>query len=97
MQVAAAAKTNKIGDLQTAASGAVEDLLDNNIDPKNPRVRVAIVPYAEAVNIPAARLVRLPAADFERNGQHWADRGAAGDRREPACGWRIADWGHRRG
>jgi len=44
------AKTNKIGDLQTAASGAVEDLLDNNIDPKNPRVRVAIIPYAEAVN-----------------------------------------------
>jgi len=44
------AKTDKIGDLQTAASAAVEDLLDNNIDPKNPRVRVAIVPYAEAVN-----------------------------------------------
>lgn len=44
------AKTNKIGDLQIAASGAVKDLLDNNIDPRNPRVRVAIVPYAEAVN-----------------------------------------------
>ncbi|UVC16600.1 pilus assembly protein [Mesorhizobium onobrychidis] len=44
------AKTDKIGDLRTAASGAVEDLLDNNLDPKNPRVRVAIVPYAEAVN-----------------------------------------------
>ncbi|MBZ9797163.1 pilus assembly protein [Mesorhizobium sp. ES1-4] len=44
------AKTDKIGDLRAAASGAVEDLLDNNIDPNNPRVRVAIVPYAEAVN-----------------------------------------------
>ncbi|MFC3326267.1 pilus assembly protein TadG-related protein [Mesorhizobium cantuariense] len=43
-------KTNKIADLQNAASGAVSDLLDNNIDAKNPRVRVAIVPYAEAVN-----------------------------------------------
>jgi Flp pilus assembly protein TadG len=44
------AKTNKIGDLQAAASEAVKDLLGNNRDPKNPRVRVAIVPYAEAVN-----------------------------------------------
>lgn len=44
------AKTDKIGDLQAAASTAVENLLDNNIDPQNPRVRVAIVPYAEAVN-----------------------------------------------
>ncbi|WP_342211397.1 MULTISPECIES: TadE/TadG family type IV pilus assembly protein [Mesorhizobium] len=44
------AKTDKIGDLQAAASTAVENLLDNNIDPNNPRVRVAIVPYAEAVN-----------------------------------------------
>lgn len=44
------AKTDKIGDLQDAASGAVEDLLDENLDPKNPRVRVAIIPYAEAVN-----------------------------------------------
>ncbi|TPM26017.1 TadE/TadG family type IV pilus assembly protein [Mesorhizobium sp. B2-3-5] len=44
------AKTDKIGDLQAAASGAVEDLLNNNIDPQNPRVRVAVVPYAEAVN-----------------------------------------------
>ncbi|MER9654017.1 pilus assembly protein [Mesorhizobium sp. M0152] len=44
------AKTDKIGDLRNAASSAVEDLLDNNIDPKKPRVRVAIVPYAEAVN-----------------------------------------------
>ncbi|TIN30748.1 MAG: hypothetical protein E5Y31_05845 [Mesorhizobium sp.] len=44
------ARTNKIADLQNAASGAVSDLLDNNIDAKNPRVRVAIVPYAEAVN-----------------------------------------------
>ncbi|RJT39555.1 hypothetical protein D3227_12025 [Mesorhizobium waimense] len=43
-------KTDKIGDLQAAASDAVKDLLDQNRDPSNPRVRVAIVPYAEAVN-----------------------------------------------
>jgi Flp pilus assembly protein TadG len=43
-------KTDKIGDLQIAASGAVSDLLGKNRDPNNPRVRVAIVPYAEAVN-----------------------------------------------
>lgn len=43
-------RTNKIGDLQTAASAAVKDLLDNNIDANNPRVRVSIIPYAEAVN-----------------------------------------------
>ncbi|TIS61983.1 MAG: hypothetical protein E5W93_05700, partial [Mesorhizobium sp.] len=44
------AKTNKIGDLQDAASNAVKDLLKQNRDPSDPRVRVAIVPYAEAVN-----------------------------------------------
>lgn len=44
------AKTNKIGDLQVAASDAVKDLLGQNRDPSNPRVRVSIVPYAEAVN-----------------------------------------------
>ena len=44
------AKTNKIGDLQAASSEAVKDLLGQNRDPSNPRVRVAIVPYAEAVN-----------------------------------------------
>ncbi|MDX8518964.1 pilus assembly protein [Mesorhizobium dulcispinae] len=43
-------KTNKIGDLQDAASNAVKDLLKQNRDPSDPRVRVAIVPYAEAVN-----------------------------------------------
>ncbi|RUV83214.1 hypothetical protein EOA75_29630 [Mesorhizobium sp. M1A.F.Ca.IN.022.07.1.1] len=44
------AKTNKIGDLQAAASQTVKDLLGQNRDPSEPRVRVAIVPYAEAVN-----------------------------------------------
>jgi Flp pilus assembly protein TadG len=43
-------RTNKIGDLQVAASKAVRDLLRSNYDKNDPRVRVAIVPYAEAVN-----------------------------------------------
>jgi Flp pilus assembly protein TadG len=41
---------DKIGDLQAAADFAVEELLKANIDGIKPRVRVAIVPYAEAVN-----------------------------------------------
>lgn len=41
---------DKIGDLRAAASNAVTKLLDSNRDNNNPRVRVAIVPYAEAVN-----------------------------------------------
>ncbi|MBZ9994828.1 TadE/TadG family type IV pilus assembly protein [Mesorhizobium sp. BH1-1-4] len=40
---------NKIGDLRTAAENAVRTMLENQ-DPKNPRVRVAIVPYASGVN-----------------------------------------------
>ena len=40
---------DKIGDLQKAATNAVGLLLDGQ-DQENPRVRVAIVPYAEAVN-----------------------------------------------
>ncbi|CDX45183.1 conserved hypothetical protein [Mesorhizobium sp. SOD10] len=44
------AKTNKIGDLKIAASQTVKDLLDQNRDPSNPRIRVSIIPYAEAVN-----------------------------------------------
>ena len=43
-------KKDKIGDLQDAASNAVHDLLETNYDKNDPRVRVAIVPYAEAVN-----------------------------------------------
>lgn len=39
----------KIKDLKTAAENAVGVMLDGQ-DPKNPRIRVAIVPYAEAVN-----------------------------------------------
>lgn len=42
-------KIDKIGDLKTAASNAVELMLGSQ-DPKNARVRVAIVPYAESVN-----------------------------------------------
>lgn len=41
---------NKIGDLQDAAEFAVGELLKVNIEGIKPRVRVAIVPYAEAVN-----------------------------------------------
>lgn len=40
---------NKIGDLQKAAANAVNSLLAGQ-DLKDPRVRVAILPYAEAVN-----------------------------------------------
>jgi Flp pilus assembly protein TadG len=42
---------DKIGDLKKAASNAVKLALAQNRDPKNPRVRVALVPYADAVNI----------------------------------------------
>lgn len=43
-------KKDKIGDLKTAAANAVDLLLPDSQDQNNPRVRVAIVPYAEAVN-----------------------------------------------
>lgn len=39
----------KIKDLKTAATNAVEALFKNQ-NPSNPRVRAAIIPYAEAVN-----------------------------------------------
>jgi Flp pilus assembly protein TadG len=41
---------DKIGDLQTAADFAVDELLKANTEGLKPRVRIAIVPYAEAVN-----------------------------------------------
>ncbi len=44
-------KINKIKDLRDAASNAVSLALQQNRDPANPRVRVAIVPYADAVNV----------------------------------------------
>lgn len=40
----------KIRDLKNAATNAVNALLGSQ-DPRNPRVRVSIVPYAEAVNV----------------------------------------------
>lgn len=40
---------DKIGDLKGAAKNAVQTMLQNQ-DPKNPRIRVAIVPYASGVN-----------------------------------------------
>lgn len=43
-------KTDKIGDLKTAASNAVTQLLGSN-RAGGDRIRVAIVPYAEAVNV----------------------------------------------
>ncbi|MBZ9893048.1 pilus assembly protein [Mesorhizobium sp. BR1-1-6] len=42
-------KVDKIGDLKAAAKNAVRTMLRNQ-DPKNPRIRVAIVPYASGVN-----------------------------------------------
>lgn len=42
-------KVDKIGDLRAAAKNAVRTMLQNQ-DPKNPRIRVAIVPYASGVN-----------------------------------------------
>lgn len=42
-------KTDKIGDLQNAARNAVKTMLDEQ-DPKKPRIRVSIVPYASGVN-----------------------------------------------
>ncbi|MGB3415961.1 MAG: TadE/TadG family type IV pilus assembly protein [Mesorhizobium sp.] len=42
-------RTDKIGDLKDAASQAVKDFLDLN-KASSPRVRVAIVPYADGVN-----------------------------------------------
>jgi Flp pilus assembly protein TadG len=49
LDVTGSMKGDKIEDLKDAASNAVTQLLQYQ-DQKNPRVRVAIVPYAEAVN-----------------------------------------------
>jgi Flp pilus assembly protein TadG len=46
-------RTDKIGDLIDAATNAVNLAMDQNRDPKNPRVRIALVPYADAVNVGA--------------------------------------------
>ena len=43
-------KVDKIGDLKAAARNAVETILKNQ-DPRNPRIRVALVPYASGVNV----------------------------------------------
>jgi len=43
-------KGQKIEDLKTAATNAVNSMLANQ-DPDDPRVRVAIVPYASGVNV----------------------------------------------
>jgi Flp pilus assembly protein TadG len=45
-------RTDKIGDLRKAATNAVKTMLDNQ-NPNNPRVRVALVPYASGVNVGA--------------------------------------------
>ncbi len=50
MQAVPRQGTNKIGDLKNAAKNAVNLALAQNSDPQNPRIRVAIVPYAQAVN-----------------------------------------------
>lgn len=56
----------KISDLKTAATGAVERLLEKNLDPNNPRVRVALVPYANSVNVGSD--IAEKAVFVERNG-----------------------------
>lgn len=45
-------RTDKIGDLKLAATNAVKTMLGNQ-NPNNPRVRVALVPYASGVNVGA--------------------------------------------
>ncbi|MDN5927087.1 MAG: pilus assembly protein [Hyphomicrobiales bacterium] len=45
-------KTDKIGDLKLAATNAVKTMLGSQ-NTKNPRVRVALVPYASGVNVGA--------------------------------------------
>lgn len=45
-------KVDKIGDLKAAAENAVEAFLAKQ-NPENPRVRVALVPYASGVNVGA--------------------------------------------
>lgn len=48
--MAKSGKLDKIGDLKKAATNAVNMVLKNQ-DAKNPRVRVALVPYASGVNV----------------------------------------------
>jgi len=50
LDITGSMKGQKIEDLKTAAENAVKALLKSNKDADKPRVRVAIVPYAEAVN-----------------------------------------------
>jgi hypothetical protein len=50
--MAKSGKKDKIGDLRTAATNAVKTMLDNQ-NSNNPRVRVALVPYASGVNVGA--------------------------------------------
>lgn len=50
LDITGSMKGQKIEDLKTAAVNAVKALLKSNKDTDKPRVRVAIVPYAEAVN-----------------------------------------------
>ncbi|MEI5678913.1 MULTISPECIES: TadE/TadG family type IV pilus assembly protein [unclassified Mesorhizobium] len=67
---------DKLGDLQEAAKRAVEALLDGkNL---NDRVRVALVPYANSVNVGAA--IAEKAVYIEKNG---ADRGRVVSNADP--------------
>lgn len=50
LDVTGSMRGRKLKDLQTAAKNAVNTFL-NGQNPKNPRVRVSIVPYADAVNV----------------------------------------------
>ncbi|HEV7251924.1 MAG TPA: pilus assembly protein [Mesorhizobium sp.] len=58
LDVTGSMEGQKIEDLKTAASNAVKAFLGSQ-DPRNPRVRVAIVPYAEAVNVGALASVAV--------------------------------------
>jgi Flp pilus assembly protein TadG len=49
LDITGSMRGQKIEDLKTAAYGALDAFLKDQ-DPKKPRVRVAIVPYADAVN-----------------------------------------------
>ena len=68
-------KTDKIGDLKTAAKDAVETLLSGNRHTAD-RVRVALVPYAAAVNVGATLAEAVVFQEEGGNGpvppEHWS-------------------------
>ena len=57
-------KDDKLGDLQAAATNAIRTLLGTQ-DPAKPRVRIALVPYANSVNVGSS--IARQAVFVERN------------------------------